>query len=95
MPVDPRADPCRRAWIACPWCAETTECVDCQAGRNCGLHWRYLLESAPHRVLLECRSCSLLWWHYTQFGAGGAGRPAGLDEVPTFTPPRRSKGEAA
>lgn len=61
MPLDPFADVARRAWLPCPKCGPVQDCPDCQAGRNCGQHWQYLLGNHATVVHLQCPSCANLW----------------------------------
>jgi hypothetical protein len=86
---DPAADIARRAWTACPRCADDSACPTCNDGRSCETHWRYLLATEGRRLFVQCRSCWNRWWHDTGFGAGN--RPAEVDAVAEFPPP----GEAA
>lgn len=59
LPIDPQADPCRRAWVPCPAC--TTDCADCASSRNCAVHWAYLLANRGPVVNLQCRGCGCVW----------------------------------
>ena len=45
LPIDPTADPSRRAWLACPACDHGRDCAVCQDRRNCRDHWQYLLSN--------------------------------------------------
>jgi hypothetical protein len=72
MPLDPSADPGRRAWLPCPCCDHGRDCPDCRAGRTCGRHWQYLLGNSASTVHLQCPSCLYVWWHDTRPGAARA-----------------------
>ena len=61
LPIDPTADRCRRAWLACPACDHGAHCADCQRGANCETHWQYLLSSQATLVHLQCPTCGALW----------------------------------
>jgi hypothetical protein len=61
LPIDPHADKCRRAWLACPNCDHGASCADCAGGRNCGTHWQYLLSNQGTLVHLQCPTCAHLW----------------------------------
>jgi hypothetical protein len=60
-PIAPDADPSRRAWLACPNCDHGVGCLECESGRNCGTHWRYLLKNSGTRVSLQCPTCFYVW----------------------------------
>jgi YVTN family beta-propeller protein len=60
-PLDPDADPSRRAWLACPNCDHGSGCLECQGTRNCGIHWQYLLTNSGTQVFLQCPTCFCLW----------------------------------
>ena len=66
-PIEPDADPSRRAWLACPNCDHGVGCPECQSSRNCGTHWRYLLKNSGTRVSLQCPSCYCVWTVDTAF----------------------------
>jgi hypothetical protein len=72
LPIDPDADPGRRAWIDCPRCRDADRCAACRAGRDCGEHWRYLLASTGGVLHVQCPSCAHVWDHETGFGHGAA-----------------------
>jgi DNA-binding beta-propeller fold protein YncE len=59
--IDPDADPCRRAWLACPNCDHGAGCLECQSKRNCATHWQYLLRNAASLVVLQCPTCYCVW----------------------------------
>jgi hypothetical protein len=62
MPLDPSADPARRAWLPCPNGDHgAADCVECHAGRNCSRHWQYLLSNRATVVYLQCPTCTQLW----------------------------------
>jgi DNA-directed RNA polymerase subunit M/transcription elongation factor TFIIS len=61
LPIDPHADPSRRAWVACPACRHGDGCPDCESGRNCFVHWQYLIRNEGPRVFLQCPTCAH-WW---------------------------------
>ena len=61
LPIDPHADPSRRAWVACPACRPGDCCTDCESGRNCFVHWQYLIRNEGPRVFLQCPTCAH-WW---------------------------------
>jgi len=61
LPIDPHADRCRRAWMACPACHHGDGCPDCETRRNCSVHWQYLLRNEGPRVIMQCPTCALLW----------------------------------
>ncbi|SDY80603.1 hypothetical protein SAMN05421504_10719 [Amycolatopsis xylanica] len=65
MPLDPTADPGRRAWLPCPNCAHGT---DCHEG-NCTEHWQFLLANRATVLHLQCPSCTHLWSHDTRKSA--------------------------
>ena len=71
-PIEPDADPSRRAWLACPNCDHGAGCPDCQSSRNCATHWQYLLRNAAKLVFLQCPTCFSVWTVDT----AGAGRQA-------------------
>jgi hypothetical protein len=54
LPLDPQADPSRRAWIHCTICPPQT-CDDCAGRRNCSVHYSYLLGNHGHHVSLQCQ----------------------------------------
>nr|WP_030761452.1 hypothetical protein [Streptomyces sp. NRRL F-2664] len=68
LPLDPQADPGRRAWIPCPRCRDHQQCEPCQEQRTCPTHWRYLLGNTGTRLHLQCRTCTHVWTHHTHFG---------------------------
>jgi hypothetical protein len=53
LPIDPHADPSRRAWVAFPPCRHGDGCPDCESGRNCFVHWQYLIRNEGPRVFLQ------------------------------------------
>jgi hypothetical protein len=62
LPLDPSADPARRAWLRCPNSDHgAAECIDCRAGRTCTRHWQYLLGNKATRLYLQCPDCAQLW----------------------------------
>ena len=61
LPIEPDADPSRRAWLACPNCDHGLGCPECQSRRNCDTHWQYLLRSQGTRVFLQCPTCCHVW----------------------------------
>lgn len=61
LPIDPTADPSRRAWLACPACDHGRDCAVCQSRRNCRDHWQYLLSNQGAVVHLQCPHCAHLW----------------------------------
>ncbi|MFB8180996.1 hypothetical protein ACFC8N_34180 [Streptomyces sp. NPDC055966] len=69
LPLDPQADPGRRAWAACPNCADERGCEPCAARRSCAAHWRYLLSSTGSLLCLQCPACAHVWVHDSGFGA--------------------------
>ncbi|MEV7008691.1 hypothetical protein [Streptosporangium sp. NPDC051022] len=72
LPLDPHADPGRRAWgVPCPGCRDDRDCGVCADGRNCDRHWRYLIGNTGSLLHLQCPGCTHLWNHETGFGAGG------------------------
>jgi hypothetical protein len=79
---DAKADISRRIWLACPRCDNQRDCADCQAGRSCESHWRFLVSARGRRLLVQCPSCSHQWWHDTRFGHGD--RPPSVEEIPSF-----------
>ena len=60
-PIDPDADPSRRAWLGCPNCDTGVNCLQCQSGSNCDTHWQYLLNNNATRVFLQCSTCFGVW----------------------------------
>ncbi|MFD8500915.1 hypothetical protein [Amycolatopsis sp. NPDC059657] len=66
MPLDPTADPSRRAWLPCPRCAHGTDCDD---DGNCSEHWQFLLTNRATVLHLQCPSCAHLWSHDTRKSA--------------------------
>lgn len=72
LPIDPDADIARRAWIDCPQCRDHEGCDDCGDGRNCDVHWRYLLSNQGTVLHLQCPSCAHLWQHRTGYGGNAA-----------------------
>ncbi|MGW6613720.1 hypothetical protein ACWGA0_09730 [Streptomyces erythrochromogenes] len=68
LPLDPQADPGRRAWIPCPQCHDTHHCQPCQQHRTCPTHWRYLLTNTGSQLHLQCPHCTHVWTHETNFG---------------------------
>ena len=79
---DAQADIGRRAWTACPRCADHRGCSACGAGRNCESHWRFVLATEARQVFVQCPGCWHRWWHDTRFGVGD--RPAHIDAEPEF-----------
>lgn len=69
LPLDPQADPGRRAWVACPNCDDRQGCDPCAEGRSCSAHWRYLLSHTGSLLHLQCPGCTHTWTHETHFGA--------------------------
>lgn len=70
LPLDPHADPGRRAWLPCPHCATTPDDVPCQPclqRRTCPTHWQYLLSNTGTRLHLQCPSCTHVWTHESNF----------------------------
>ena len=62
LPIDPTADPGRRAWLPCPQCSHHARCDECQSTTtNCATHWQYLLSNKGTLVHLQCRNCGHLW----------------------------------
>jgi hypothetical protein len=61
LPIDPTADPGRRAWLPCPSCGRPDRCGDCHGPTNYGAHWQYLLSNEGTLVHLQCRDCGHLW----------------------------------
>ena len=62
LPIDPHADPSRRAWLPCPNCHwGRDKCADCRSSGNCRSHWQYLLSNKGTLVHLQCRDCGHLW----------------------------------
>ncbi|MFD5607003.1 hypothetical protein ACFWI5_28785 [Streptomyces sp. NPDC127064] len=55
LPLDPQAEPGRRAWLPCPNCPDGT--------------WRYLLSNTGSLLHLQCPVCHHVWSHETYFGA--------------------------
>jgi hypothetical protein len=70
LPIDPDADPGRRAWLPCPRCAAGANCSDCLSGRNCGSHWQYLLGNQAWLVHLQCPGCGHVWTTDTRWRRG-------------------------
>jgi hypothetical protein len=60
-PIEPDADPGRRAWLACPNCDHGADCPECRSSRNCDTHWQYLLRNAATLVSLQCATCFYVW----------------------------------
>jgi DNA-binding beta-propeller fold protein YncE len=60
-PIEPNADPSRRAWLACPNCDQGVGCAECRGSRNCGAHWQYLLKNDGTHVFLQCPTCFCVW----------------------------------
>jgi DNA-binding beta-propeller fold protein YncE len=60
-PIEPDADPSRRAWLACPNCDHGADCPECRSSRNCDTHWQYLLRNAAKLVSLQCATCFYVW----------------------------------
>lgn len=71
LPIDPHADPARRAWVPCPGCDDAVDCVNCTDGRNCRTHWRYLIGNQGARVHLQCPGCTHTWTLDTRPGRRG------------------------
>ncbi|MFI1286677.1 hypothetical protein ACH4U5_39005 [Streptomyces sp. NPDC020858] len=69
LPLDPQADPGRRAWVPCPNCADTHTCKPCTEQQTCPTHWRYLLTTTGSLLHLQCPTCTHVWTHETSFGA--------------------------
>ncbi|MFE9480503.1 hypothetical protein ACFYNM_18095 [Streptomyces spororaveus] len=69
LPLDPQADPGRRAWVACPRCADAHGCEPCEQRRTCSTHWRYLLTNTGSMLHLQCPGCTHVWVHESGFGA--------------------------
>ncbi|WP_329012938.1 hypothetical protein [Streptomyces sp. NBC_00690] len=61
LPIDPQADIARRAWVDCPACDDARACAVCAEGRNCSLHWRYLISNRGPVVHLQCPGCTHMW----------------------------------
>jgi hypothetical protein len=61
LPIDPTADPGRRAWLPCPQCSHHARCGECQGASNCATHWQYLLSNKGTLVHLQCADCGHLW----------------------------------
>jgi hypothetical protein len=61
LPIDPTADPGRRAWLPCPSCNHGAQCGECQGKTNCAIHWQYLLSNEGTLVHLQCSDCGNLW----------------------------------
>jgi len=62
MPLDPHADPARRAWLTCPNGDHgAAGCLECRNGQSCSRHWQYLLSNRGTRVFLQCPDCMQLW----------------------------------
>ncbi|MGI8815991.1 MAG: hypothetical protein ACR2G2_12145 [Pseudonocardia sp.] len=77
---DPEASMERRAWASCTRCADHVGCADCEAGRSCERHWRFLLHAEGRYLFLQCPTCAHRWWQDTRFGVGG--RPSGTMDLP-------------
>ena len=60
-PIEPCADPSRRAWLACPNCEHGAGCPQCQSRRNCATHWQYLLKNSGTQAFLQCPGCFCVW----------------------------------
>jgi hypothetical protein len=75
LPIDPQADPARRAWVACPVCDDARHCATCADHRNCREHWRYLISNAGPVLHLQCPHCTHTWSLNTRPGV--APRPEG------------------
>jgi hypothetical protein len=73
MPVDPFADPARRAWLDCPKCGHDSGCAACASGKNCDVHWQYLLTNRGSVLHLQCPTCTHLWSHDTRRTTGSPG----------------------
>ncbi|MFG2342401.1 hypothetical protein [Streptomyces yangpuensis] len=69
LPLDPQADPGRRAWTPCPHCRDSRHCEPCAQQRTCPTHWRYLLANTGSLLHLQCPTCNHVWAHETHFGA--------------------------
>ncbi|MFE6910117.1 hypothetical protein [Streptomyces erythrochromogenes] len=67
LPLDPQADPGRRAWIPCPHCRDTHTCHTCQQQQTCPTHWRYLLTNTGTLLHLQCPTCTNVYTHETHF----------------------------
>lgn len=61
FPIDPTADPARRAWFGCPQCDHGVGCADCQSRLNCTVHWQFLLSNQAWLLHLQCPECGHLW----------------------------------
>jgi hypothetical protein len=61
LPIDPKADTSRRAWLPCPNCKHGADCLDCLSSCNCDAHWQYLLGNQGTLVHLQCPTCGHLW----------------------------------
>ncbi|MFF0569012.1 hypothetical protein ACFYT7_15365 [Streptomyces sp. NPDC004041] len=61
LPVDPQADPARRAWVACPACDDARHCAICADRRTCGEHWRHLIANSGPVLHLQCPGCAHIW----------------------------------
>ena len=61
FPIDPTADPGRRAWFGCPQCNHGVGCDECQSSRNCRVHWQFLLSNQAWLLHLQCPECGHLW----------------------------------
>lgn len=61
LPIDPHADPARRAWLPCPNCHWGNACAECRSDRNCRAHWQYLLSNRATQLHLQCPRCATLW----------------------------------
>jgi hypothetical protein len=61
FPIDPTADPGRRAWFNCPECRHGVGCDECLSNRNCQAHWQFLLGSQAWTLHLQCPDCGHLW----------------------------------
>ncbi|GAA3757469.1 hypothetical protein [Streptomyces tremellae] len=75
LPIDPQADPGRRAWVDCPVCQDARSCAACASSRNCFEHWRYLISNNGPVVHLQCPRCAHAWSWNTRPGAAGPGTP--------------------
>lgn len=82
LPLDPQADPGRRAWVACPKCADARGCEPCEQRRTCSTHWRYLLTNTGSMLHLQCPGCTHVWVHESGFGATRSVWNGGTDARP-------------
>ncbi|WP_406348468.1 hypothetical protein OHA44_21860 [Streptomyces sp. NBC_00144] len=76
LPIDPQADSCRRAWVACPVCDDARHCATCASRRNCFEHWRYLISNKGPVAHLQCPRCTHMWSLNSRPGVTGRGNGA-------------------